>query len=305
MTLRTHVDRYIEFKRRLGYKYDDQETLLRGYADFAAARNEEFTRTSTIVDWASKARSRNMSCTRLSAVRAFAISLHAEDHRHEIPPSHVFGRKRVSRRRPHLLSEAEIRRLMEAALTLRPQGTITPHTWHYMIGLIAVTGLRASEALNLRLSDVTSDGLTVHQTKFRKSRLVPLHADTCAALDDYLDMRKRLGGADDHLFVRADGRPPTYAVARYVFLKLLRQTRLRAGAGVPGPSLHSLRHSFAVRSLENRSEDVDPSRHMLALSVCLGHAMVTHTYWYMEATPRLLAQIAEKTERARIGRAKQ
>ena len=99
---------------------------------------------------------------------------------------------------------------MEAALTLRPLGSITPHTWHYMIGLIAVTGLRASEALNLRLSDITFDGLTVHQTKFKKSRLVPLHAETRAALDDYIDMRKRLGGAYDHLFVRV--RPVSLVV---------------------------------------------------------------------------------------------
>ena len=305
MTLETHVERYIKLKRRLGYKYEEAEKLLLDYANFAAIRNDEFMRIGTMVDWAAKASSRNRSCTKLDAVRAFALFLYGEDQRHEVPPTEVFGRKKRTRPRPHLLSETEIRRVMEAALTLRPLGSITPQTWHYMIGLIAVTGLRASEALNLRLSDITSDGLTVHQTKFRKSRLVPLHAETRAALDNYLDMRKQLGGVYDHLFVRANGRPPTYAVAHYVFLKLLRQTGLRAGGKVPGPSLHSLRHSFAVRSLENIPEGADQSRHMLALSICLGHALVTHTYWYMEATPTLLNQIAEKTERGYMGRTQQ
>ena len=305
MTRKTHVERYIKLKRRLGYKYEEAEKLLLDYANFAAIRNDEFMRIGTMVDWAAKASSRNGSCTKLDAVRAFALFLYGEDQRHEVPPTEVFGRKKRTRTRPHLLSETEIRRVMEAALTLRPLGSITPQTWHYMIGLIAVTGLRASEALNLRLSDITSDGLTVHQTKFRKSRLVPLHAETRAALDNYLDMRKQLGGVYDHLFVRANGRPPTYAVAHYVFIKLLRQTGLRAGGNVPGPSLHSLRHSFAVRSLENIPEGADQSRHMLALSICLGHAMVTHMYWYMEATPTLLNQIAEKIERGYMGRTQQ
>ncbi len=302
MTLKTHVERYIELKRRLGYKYDDTETLLLDYANFAAKRNDDFMRVGTMVDWAAKASSRNRSCTKLDVVRIFATFLHGEDQRHEVPPRDVFGRKTKTRPRPHLLSEGEIRLVMDAALTLRPLGSITPYTWHYMIGLIAVTGLRASEALNLRLADVAADSLTVQQTKFGKSRKVPLHEETRAALNNYLDMRKRLGGVYDHLFVRADGKPPTYAVARYVFLKLLRQTGLRAGGNVPGPSLHSLRHSFAVRSLENIPDGADHSRHMLALSVSLGHAQVTHTYWYMEATPTLLNQIAEKTESGYIGR---
>ena len=302
MTLKTHVDRYIKLKRHLGYKYNEAERLLLDYAKFAAKRNEELMRVGTMVEWAAKASSRNMSCTKLDVVRIFAAFLHGEDQRHEVPPRDVFGRRAKARARPHLLSEDEIRLVMDAALTLRPVGSITPYTWHYMFGLIAVTGLRASEALNLRLSDVAADSLTVQQTKFGKSRKVPLHGTTREALDIYLDMRKRLGGMYDHLFVRADGRPPSYAVARYVFLKLLRQAGLRPGGNVPGPSLHSLRHSFAVRSLENIPDGTDHSRHMLALSVSLGHAEVTHTYWYMEATPTLLNQIAEKTERGYTGR---
>ena len=207
MSLRAHVGRYVRLKQRLGYKFVDHRRMLLDYAEFAAARNEEFTRTQTMIDWASHATSRQRSCIKLRIVRAFAISVHAEDGRHQIPPRDVFGRRQASRPRPHLPAPAQIRQVMDAALRLPPANTITPHTWHYLFGLIAVTGLRSSEAIALLLSDITPDGLVVRETKHRKTRLVPLHPDTRAALDDYLDIRKQTGGLDDHVFVLSTGRP--------------------------------------------------------------------------------------------------
>lgn len=302
MSLRAHVGRYVRLKQRLGYKFVDHRRMLLDYAEFAAARNEEFTRTQTMIDWASHATSRQRSCIKLRIVRAFAISVHAEDGRHQIPPRDVFGRRQASRPRPHLPAPAQIRQVMDAALRLPPANTITPHTWHYLFGLIAVTGLRSSEAIALLLSDITPDGLVVRETKHRKTRLVPLHPDTRAALDDYLDIRKQTGGLDDHVFVLSTGRPPAYSTAYQVFLRLARQTGLRGEVGAPGPSPHSLRHAFAVRSLAELGEGEDASRHMLALSTYLGHSEVSYTYWYLEATPGLLRSISETAEQAQTGR---
>ena len=258
-----------------------------------------------VIEWASQAPSPERSCVKLRVVRAFAVALRAEDNGHELPPRNVFGKRRARRRSPHLLTPEQIRHLLDTALSMPPAGSITPLTWHYMFGLMAVTGLRVSEAAALLVSDITPDGLLIRQTKFRKSRLVYIHPSVRDALDDYLAVRRRTGGADDHLFVLSSGRPPAPGYACTAFSRIARKAGLRDGAGRPGPTPHDLRHEFAVRSLEQMDDGEDPGRHMLALSTYLGHVSVSGTYWYLEATPALLGRIARATERAQAKRAGQ
>ena len=217
----------------------------------------------------------------------------------------MLGPTTLRRPAPYLLTDAEIDTLMEAALSLPPKGSITPHTWHCIIGLMATTGLRRCEACALRLTDITADGLVVRETKFQKSRLVPLHGSTVDALDRYLTIRRRCGAASEHLFVLSTGRAINPDIATGMFVKLARQVGLRGGPGKPGPRLHDLRHRFAVRSLEHTvATDRDSAnRHMLALATYLGHNSVSSTYWYLEATPVLLRDIARKAEQAHAGRA--
>lgn len=303
-TLIEHVERYVSFRRRLGYKPTWWEQSLRAFAAHAMARGERFIRNDTILGWANEAPSPASIYNRLCAVRLFAVWLHAEDERHEVPPRAVPDRTRPRRPPPRLVTREQIGRIMEAALSLGPAGSITPHTYHYMIGLMAVTGLRRSEALRLRLSDVTPDGLIVRETKFRKNRLVPLHESTCDALERYLAIRKRCGGPDDHLFIVSTGRPPCPQALTATFIKLARQTGLR---GRRGPRLHDLRHSFCVRSLEDAiATDRDSvNRHMLALTTYVGHARVSSTYWYLETTPALLRQVARTAENAHMERGPQ
>ena len=136
-------------------------------------------------------------------------------------------------------------------------------------------------------------------TKTRRDRLVPLHESTRRALDEYLVARKRQGGPDEHLFVLAFGQPVRPDYLTRTFILLARKAGVRAGAGQPGLRLHDLRHSFAVSALEVSlsSSRKDVARHMLALSTTLGHVSVTNTYWYLEATPVLLRQVSEATEK--------
>lgn len=305
MNMREHVERYVAFKRHLGFKIHNQAWLLRVYADHAETHGDLFTRNDRMIAWAAEAPSPAGVHYRLGTLRRLAVWLHAEDGRHEVPPRHVPDRKMPRRPTPHLMTCDQIKQIMDAALALRPPGSITPRTYHYMFGLMAVTGLRRSEALNLRLSDVTDDGLMIRESKFRKSRLVPLHASTRNALDRYLSVRNRFGGLDDHLFVLATGRPPGPHAVTKTFIKLARRTGLRSEvSGTPGPRLHDLRHSFCVRSLEAAvATDRDSiNRHMLALTTYVGHAEAAHTYWYLEATPPLLRQIAQAAEHAHTGR---
>lgn len=301
MPMSTSVQRYVTIKRGLGYKFVDQEQMLRKYAAFAHSFGDEFTSAARMIEWASTAPSAQRAREWLRVVRHFAISMHAEDDRHEIPPRDVFGKAKRPRPRPHIIAVMDIERIMQAALLLPPIASLTPYTYHYLIGLLATTGLRVSEAVALLETDLTADGLLIRETKFRKTRLVPIEPSTRKALAEYLTLRRRIGGRDPHLFVLSTGAPPDHASVTRAFIKLARQVGVRGAVG-RGPRLHDLRHSFAVRSLEQCSHGrAAINRHMLALSTYLGHACLSDTYWYLEATPVLTRQIADAAEAFREG----
>ncbi len=193
---------------------------------------------------------------------------------------------------------------MDAALELPPVGSITPLTFHCIPGLIAATGLRCSEAINLLLTDLTADGLLVRHAKFGKRRLVPLDDSVHRAMETHLRERKRRGGSDEHLFVLKTGRPMHPVHLSRIFVKPARQIGLRAGPGEPGPRLHDLRHAFAVRALESTlpADRRNVGRHMLALSTCPGHSSTADAYSHLEATPVLLQQVSKATESLHEGR---
>ena len=298
-TITDHVEHFVAMKRNLGYRFTRDAGPLRSFARYAQERNEAFIRSDTAVDWASGSPVEQSGRIRkLHTVHALACWLHTEDARHEIPPRDALGHLSKRRPRPYLISITDIRELLTAALSMGPADTIAPLTWHYLFGLIAVTGLRSGEALALTLNDVTPDGLVIRDTKFRKSRMVALHPTARDALNRYLVVRRKEKTPNQRLFVISTGGPPSDSWARKAFRELAEQTGIREPGATRGPTLHSLRHSFAVRSLENLAPGVDPNRHMLALATYLGHSDVSHTYWYLESTPVLLRGIAEAAEQA-------
>jgi integrase len=198
---------------------------------------------------------------------------------------------------PHIYSGDEIRLLLNAAAQLTPKDSIRPITYVTLLSLIVATGLRVSEALALQLSDFTHAGLVVRNTKFRKSRLVPLHDTARSGLEHYLAQRDRIGGASLSFFVSMSGQALGYSTAYTAFLRLMRSVGLRKGPGSPGPCIHDLRHTFAVRALEQcRGDRSAVARHVLALSTYLGHAHPSDTYWYLQATPKLLERISRSGE---------
>lgn len=162
----------------------------------------------------------------------------------------------------------------------------------------AATGmLRAGASLDAIGTDVTEDGLIVRETKFQKSRLLPLHETTRRALNAYLAARSQLATPDRALFVSNTGIAPAYPTVITIFLQLARSIGLRAGPGEPGPRIHDLRHTFAIRSLERCPHEREAvAQHIVALSTYLGHGHVTDTYLYLQATPFLMRQIAEAGE---------
>jgi integrase len=296
MITRAVVD-YIALRRASGYKFHTEASILLSFAAFADERRETYVRAGTAVEWAARARGVASRVRRLDTVIRFARHAKVADKRHEIPPPAVFGRgpRRAS---PHLLSPEQIRDVIGAAAAMGPRGSLRPKTFGTLFGLLASSGLRAKEALALEIDDVTPDGLVIRRTKFRKSRLVPLHPTTAAALGAYLRERGRVATVERHVFITMRGKTPlSYMSAATTFLRIVRALGIHGGTGTRRPGLHDLRHTFAVRSLEAcamRSEDV--SRHMLALSTYLGHANPSDTYWYLQATPALLTKIAAAAE---------
>jgi integrase len=170
-------------------------------------------------------------------------------------------------------------------------GGLRPHTYATLIALLSATGLRISEALKLTIADVTSDGLLIRETKFRKTRLVPLHDTAATGLQRYL-ARRGPGSDDDPVFVDKRGRPLRYIAVKETFDRLVGKAGIRLRSG-RRPRLHDLRHTFAVRALQGSPSGRSRcGAHMAALATYMGHVNIYATYWYLEATADLLLDVA-------------
>lgn len=290
------VESYLQVRRAAGLDLRYAGIQLHSYAHFVADCGETHVNTQTAIAWATMASSPGERSRRLKVVIRFAHYIRAEDDRHEIPPDGIFGHHK-KRRVPFIFSPMDISQLIREAMRLGPAGSIRPHTYATLFALLSATGLRVSEALALRMDDITSDGLVIRKTKFRKSRLVPLHTTAVAGLDRFLAFRRNVTGSDDHLFVSLRGHGFRYETVRSVFHALVHAAGIKCDPNRRKPTIHALRHTFAVRALEACPIDRDHvGRHILALSTYMGHAHVADTYWYIEATPQLLGDIAKAWE---------
>lgn len=292
--LTAHVERYLALRQALGYTLRDASAHLRAFARFAAARGETHVRVATAVAWATEAPSPGARHIRLGRLAQFARFIHAEDPVHEIPPATLF-RVPVVRPLPYIYTREEIAALVTAAGCLRRTYPLRRQVYATLLGLIAATGLRVSEALDLRFDDVLPDGiLRIRRAKCGQSRLVPLHPTVTQALDRYLDRRRRRAVTDDHLFLSAGNRRIAASMVNYTF----RRVRQLAGiAPTRRPRIHDLRHTFATRALEHCATQREAvGRHVVALATYLGHVDIASTYWYLEATPELMTNMAAAAE---------
>jgi integrase/recombinase XerD len=294
------VDAYLALRRSTGFAMLNAQYLLKSFAGFAAARGESHVRVQTAIDWAALGPSVAQRDARLRAVCRFVRVMRIEDPCHEEPPAHYFG-ARKRRRLPHIYSAQEIGLLIAAALRLPPEHDLRPQTYATLIALLAATGLRISEALKLNVADITPDGLLIRQTKFRKTRLVPLHDTAAAGLARYLRQRGPRSG-DDPVFIDRHGRWLRYWAVKPTFDRLVSRAGIKAAPHSPRPRLHDLRHTFAVRALQaSPSGRAGIGQHMVALATYLGHVNIYSTYWYLEATADLMRDIGAAGEAFLLG----
>lgn len=250
--LSNDVMEYVELHRNLGFKFRSQSLLLRNFVVFAEPYCDTVVQRARVLDWAIQAPSAAQQRNRLLTVRRFAIAMHLENESYEVPPDDAFGHASFRRGISHIYTEDEIRRLIEAALLLKPVDSIRPLTYAALFALLISTGLRISEALSLNVSDITEDGLIVRSSKFRKSRLVPLHETTREGLERYLMVRLHAAPLSMELFVSKTGTALKHSTVNGVFLRLARSIGLRKAPGHRGPRIHDMRHNSENRIIPRK-----------------------------------------------------
>lgn len=300
------VQEYLEERRDLGFALTIPGSQLRAFAHFADASGHRGPLTRELITrWARGEAKRATPLTwakRIETVRPFAKHRARVEPGTYVPDADTYGptRRRLA---PHLYTDREIVDLLAAAGRLSPKGTLRPATYRTLLGLIAATGLRLSEALRLKCADVDLDVgmLTVRQTKFAKSRLVPLHPTTVLALKQYLALRQRhVPVVKDGPFLvhSTKGTAPHKRTVHWVFDRLRKELGWTARGGHAAPRIHDLRHTFIcrrVRLWHEHGADIDNA--MVALSTYVGHAKVSDTYWYLTAAPDLMSVAGRRFER--------
>ena len=302
------IQDYLALRRSLGFKLRGAGMVLEKFASFMEQQNADCVTTQLALDWAQQPSNAQPAhwAQRLSYVRCFARHHVASDPNTEIPPPGLLP-FRAARAHPYLYSIEEVQRLLEYALQLSPKTELRRWTYHALLGLLSVTGMRVGEALRLMLDDVDLDNavLTVRGTKFGKSRLVPIHASTRDVLASYRTRRtSHLGDSDAaHFFVTRTGNRLDGGDVRRTFYSLSRQVGLRGIHDSHGPRLHDFRHRFAVETLlgwYRSGQDVE--RRLPVLSTYLGHVHVSDTYWYLSAHPQLMTLAMTRMEQRWEGR---
>lgn len=289
------VQSYLSIRRAAGYVLKQVSVHLKSFATYSDNKGLKHLQAETAIEWARRSPSTIQRARRLADVRRFALYLQAEDARHQVPPA-IFGKERRPRPTPYILSDEQIRRIIQLAAESGYR-TLRRQTYSTLFALLACTGLRVSEAIGLRYDDITSDGLVIRVTKFRKRRLVPLHETARAGLESYLEKRRPYAPFDDHVFISLRRKPLLIEDVDVAFRTVVARMGLPIGRGNRHPTPHSLRHAFAVRSLRNCPDGRDHiTKHMLMLSTYLGHGKADLTYWYLEAVPDLMQSIADRCE---------
>jgi len=290
------LDEYVALRRATGFKFDTPEVYLRSFVAFAERRGDRRVRAATAVKWASLTKMPPQRYRRLRTVARFVEHLRAEDPRHELPPARLFASS-PSRPTPRIFTEEEIARIVSCAANVGRQDDFLGKTYSTLYGLLVTTGMRLSEAISLRLSDLSAEGLTIRKTKFGKSRFLPLHPTTMSVLRSYLRERRRVVTDTDVVFLSHRRGPMSRHTVLTIFRQVTEMAGIKKDAFGKRPRVHDLRHTFAVRSLERCPFGRDRvERHIVALTTYLGHTRIESTYWYLEATPRLMRDIAAACE---------
>ncbi|MBD1401855.1 tyrosine-type recombinase/integrase [Pelovirga terrestris] len=297
----SRVENYLIYRRRQGFDLKFDATRLRSFARFADTfSTKDHLTVALAISWAqsSKLPKPLTWSRRIAVLRGFAHFCLRDNPETEVPPNRLFG---STHRRliPHIYTDIEINTLLRAAKGLKPDRSLRPATCECIFGLLAASGLRISEAVALTNKDVdlTTGVLHIREAKFHQQRLIPLHSTVTAALATYAVRRDQLisSAACDRFFLRQDGHPINQSSMLYALKSLCRQLGWLPRGDHRHHRLHDFRHTFIVRSLLRFYEQgIAVNQAILALSIYVGHAKISDTYWYITGVPELMAIAAER-----------
>jgi len=305
MSLLLELQRYLKIRRNLGYDLSTSERVLKQLVSFLETKNETYITSDLFLQWKQVFGKASQSTwgRRLGMVRVFASWLHSMDSRHEIPPQSLI-QSHYRRKQPYIYTDDEIMCIIEAASLLPSRNGFRAITYPAFFGLVSVTGLRISEAISLNNRDIDLQNgiITLYNGKNGKDRILPVTECTKNHLKEYSRKRDRfLGHAPEPFFISDEGIRLTDCAVRYNFAVVGKMIGLRTEQhfhkhGI-GPRIHDLRHTFAVKVLINwYKEGKNIDQEMLKLVTYLGHQSPSHTYWYIEAVPELLALASQRVE---------
>jgi len=291
-SLSIHLQEYLALRRSLGFKLIEIGQYLKRFLEFLEDKGSIVITSELALQWSthSGTTSKRNAALRLSHVRQFAQYVSLEDSHHEVPSKYLTQQYRSKRRVPYVYSESDILRLMMATKNL--DGTILPYTYETLFGLLFCTGMRISEAINLKQNDFNpSEGkLIIRDSKDNGSRNVFLHPSTVKELVQYTKKR-------DQIFSRCHNKSFFLSNVSTILLRpnvhVLFQKCLRwaiLDKTKPRPRIHDLRHTFIIRTIQRWYQEgqvVEPK--LPSLSTYVGHRSPSSTYWYLTATPELMA----------------
>ncbi len=290
MSLHRALAGYLRVRRSLGFQLERAGKLLPDFLAYLDERGHSYITTTAALAWSTLPRNATPAwwSARLLMVRGFAKYLQTLDPRTEVPPPELLPHRRV-RSMPYVYSTEDISALLSATDTLCSPFRMT--TYKTLLGLLAATGMRVGEAIALDDSDFQRRRaiLVIRKAKFGKSREVPLHASTVHALDRYRREREQAVSRrrTSSLFVSGHGTRLFYQNVHITFLRLVYEAGL--GERKPRPTIHDLRHTFAIRTvLDWHRDHLDVEARLPLLSTYLGHVSPSSTYWYLSAIPELL-----------------
>jgi integrase len=297
-SLQEHLTDYIAARRALGTRLEEPAQTLRRFVQFLARKKVRFITIPLALEWSQQSPGVQPAtwARKLSMVRQFARWMSVIEPRHQVPPPRLLA-VRHRRGKPHIYSDKEITRLMAEAVQLRSSNGMKAATLETLIGLLAATGLRPGEAAALETGDVDlpAQVLVIRNSKFGKSRQVPIHPSTTIALQRYAEKRHQTfrDAGDTFFFVSDRGTALDLGTARRWLCKVSIRCGLRKKTAANrcgrGPRLQDLRHTFATKRLvEWYQAGANVALQMPKLSTYLGHSSVDCTYWYIEAVPELL-----------------
>ena len=304
ITMKDRVENYLKYRRNLGFALLAEGGELMAFAKYADAKGHRGALTTELAtEWASSSKraSRLSWARRLEIVRCFAKFCRTIEPNTQIPPKAMFGpaHRRIT---PHIYSEQEISDLLIATQQLHPIKGLRPITFQFLFCLLVSTGLRISEALRLSRKDVDliHGVLTIRETKFYKSRYVPLHATAIHALQEYSLLRDKCKPAPhcDKFFILDNGRSINIRQAQYSFNCLRSILGWHKTHHKKMPRLYDFRHTFVCRRLIAWYEEgKDINQVIPFLSTYLGHVKVANTYWYITGIPKLMAIATKRFEK--------